>query len=645
MRRLAFLACLILAAPAWGAQPGWYDVADYVDVPGQPCDSAVEEAYQAAKAYGKPATIHFGPGLWTFDRPFLADLDGLAIVGAGRGTTTLAPARGSGFAPIILGIRREPRGLSLTAGHRPDAFGKLDAGMAPAPGVRFGYRTMGDAHLGLWASPFDGGAGEDWRQIRKLTIAWCSEGGVLAFGMHGGPGGSVPIPWAIRQVDDAGGQVFDFRCRDGAYRSFTWKVPGDPAALHRSAVQIDLEAATYQAFVDGVQVPTVARPGAGKGGASFTPADGLQFHPRPRGPFLVGQLGASMSGRTGQTPDRTIYALRLSAGCLYKDGGAGAPMARVDGRREDDGHYFANSPDLIACLSAVGPTGAGDRLVPWMAGAASGQRRSGFGLFLHSGAQGGGHFSTRSNSFRGLTVDLGGARWGQALSTGGTFDLDVRDVELKGGWHGLGSAPIGGSWPTWVVDVKATGYDAAISLFSHIVAAQRLDLGWPGTTALRMEGCAGTVRDVFMSGQTVRGEFTIDIFGRDDSMLLTLENVQCNQEGLPYPTVAGIRIEAPRVDWDVPATVVLRDIRWGNVGPDASLVRLEDGGGKVPCHFTLDGAYMETSNIGVVTTGPRWEGTVRPGAIAGKRWVVHDGPGKSGVVLVDEHGISRGPRE
>jgi hypothetical protein len=632
--------------------PRIYSVADYGAVPGdwtKPIDPAIRAIFTDATATDaagqaqRPIRIEFPPGDWWEHAPLHADRDNLTIAGAGRGLTTLTlfPPPGVGYGgPVLLGgLKARPTGKAFDApAHLVSADG-LDA----TAGKRLALRTGPDMHVGLWAGAAAHGAGY-WGDPAALTIAFAvdNRGKVAApgplFGLTDRPGGAGP--WRVTVFQPGVYRLELYWVNpDGTEGRGEWYAGvGSTTGLDRVVWQVDLDAGAVIAGINGKQARVVA--GAGVP-ARFRPNPGRRLVKNELSPFMVGAQSRIIHDR-GNTPDRTICGLWVGRSLLYRDAGIGQALARLDGKPITDANLlFDKSSGCVFHLTLQddGTSPIDGRIVhyhvPVDPTAPVLREGRGFGLWFYSG---------NLNLHNGLTVrdlslrNVGG--YGQGIALGPMYNVRISDVECTGGWHGIGSLPSAVCYPVTLRDVKAEGYDAGYYGFWQILHADGLDAGYAGTTAVRLESCRATIRNLLIYAQD-RGEYTIAHHaGGLGGGQLILDDVQLDNEGQSAPTRAFVMMENGSY---LPQRLTLQNATIGTANSSAVVIELRDWGAEGPGHRSarVDVEAVECDvarpwKAVVSTDGLLWKGKVeRPAGInPNTPDAIHTGKGNSNVVVI-----------
>ncbi len=645
MRRILAVLSLLLIAAA--PPPRIYSVADFGAVADgrTPCDDAVAAALAKMRAddtpgqADRPCRLVFPPGDFVVRKPIVLDRNRIEVVGAGQNLTTLALLGvPTNCAPVLVaGVPAPPAGVTFDpAARKVDLLGVLDAKAAPRAGVRWGLKTDPNWHVGLWAGPAAHGS-NGWADAKVLTVAFALDnGGTPAavgplFGMEAADQG--PGPWRVR-VSRPGEYGLDVATLgpDGKPARATWLVPGGTANLDRVVLQLDIEAGTVLAWINGKRAKVFPNP-------ALPALPGRRLEANDRAPFLIGGRGRVLpSYGPPSRPPRTFCGLRVSDTAVYQDADT---LTRLDGTPVDDLSTFFSTATASPAVfflpltdgPAAGTTVTYHQVLPAWPG-----RLDCWGLWFSGGFTPHGGFSCRDMTIRG------GQRWGQGICLGSIYNTDLRDLNVTGGWHGIGSMPFTVSYPVDLRDVTCQGQDAGYYGYLQIVHADRLSVPYAGRTALRFEGCRVSLRGLWIGSQDT-GEFMIACHaGGAGGGQYLLDDVQMDNEGPRFPSRAVVMCEAGTF---LPQRVTLRDWDLGSVGPDAVLLMLRDNGLVQPWHKEARVTAERIAVAGqrpwkavVQTDGPNdvsiWKGVVeRPAGIHPETPdLIHLGPGKSGVKVI-----------
>ena len=568
-------------------------------------------------------------GPFYVDGPIFLDQSRVDLVGEGRGSEIRMDGSKSHPA-LVLGIRRRPlRGgkpVELSTGHFVDLHGRLDRAACPRPGLRWGIRTLGKAHVSAQGTALDAGPVGGWPALRMLAVD-------LAIEFPG----AVPTTAILLGVSEREHlKPFLLEVADGRYsvqldtegptrRGFTFEA--GKGRLQRVAFHVDLADGKIAAYVDGKQVAT-------KG--DLPP--NLRLVANDHSPFGLGASAGVcnvVTDQHGAAADWLACGLRLGDKARYDDDGPGRPQRRIDGQRIDDlSTYFEGGPDRIVSLPL---NDRDDRALTITCGlAAGGDDRPATALLLDDAAHADNFNSVGPTAVRDLTVTTKG-RFGQAIAVGHVIHLDLDRVVAEGGYSGIGAWNFGANFPIRVRGCTLSGSDAGLYLFSSMVDIRDLTIPHVGRVALRLERSRVELTNAFVAG-----------FGAPESIIkgsgyLRIGTLDADFEGGPCPSRS-------LVEWSniqggpLGGLVDIGFLNVGTMGPGAVLVDLREGGppgdaswgpGKLRLGAFLlhGGGYPAIAR----THGPSWRGTlaVDQPLPAGTVPIVHVGTGRSGLRVED----------
>lgn len=563
-----------------------------------------------------------------FRTPLFLDRDGVSLEGEGPDVVTLALDGQAGApAPLVLGIDRVDAGpngpLAPDLSNRPDAFGVLDQGAAPARGQRWGFRTNNNAYLQFQATPFTlgskgaGGGSDHWGDSAAFTLEVCfaPAGDRFRPAMPILGAGSVdpiaPAPFLLRTWDDPRTLILFFNSSTLAtgYHVVGFRL-GDAKPPYRVAVSVDLAAKRAYAAVNGRTVALV--PAAVNGltavGADGTidPAVGPRFAPNRFEPLMVGTAG--VLGPQGNAPagfDGAFYGLRVSRVARYRDA-SGAQVRADTGRPPDDlWSYFGNDKDTVAFLPFDDPPSA-SRVVPVQNGDATYQFRTG-GLILHTVTP----QPVTGAAVRGLTVR--GRNYGYAVAVGAAQSLYLERLATDDAAYGVGSFVRRDSYVVRLRGANLRGYESGYFGYRQIVRADDVTFGTPGRETVLLVGCSSAWSDVLIGGGAAANSlrsyaFLAGGYGGTNEVVRSMTDFANEGQGFG----AGGAAVYAEGEVDVPRTTLrLRDCGFNALG-DAPLLDLRSGASGVrPCLVVADGVGAWTAKPALVRVdGPLWAGTV-----------------------------------
>jgi hypothetical protein len=579
------LLLLALLAPASAAPPHdqRYDVTEFGAVPGKDCVAAVERALAAidrddpTRKLSRELYFPAADMPYRVSRPIFITRDYLRVRGDGPGRSTVAPWFGNQISPFVFGIPAKLNNVTFdAASHSPDLFGIADTSIAPRAGVAWGLRTRADAHVGFMGSAFDGARG-----------GWGSAPGLLLNILVDAPAGPIcglggttdgPSPWRIT-CTGPGAYKFEFSDSTQQYaaipHSWTFAATSPVAGPHRVSVWLDLTAGAFAAWVDKMQVATVAA------GPALTA--GMKFRPNRYFPFMLGSMSNGIYTSQWGGIDLTVGGLWLGVSNRYGLDGVGTPLRPTDGKTTSDADtytsaYTANPPaGFVACLTLKdGPNAPFlGRLVTLNSGPASwsvppGQagdgRGAGWGVWMQV-PNGNGYYWSYGNGVKDLTVDLGNDAFGQGIGIGGVYQFDARDVSAVGGYHGIGSIPAASSYVVSIRDCTVRGVDAGIFSSGQGCRIRDILVGQVQEAAIKLQASDARVEKVFCSGQ-VAGDYTIACYDGTYGGEYRISDFTIDNEGnYGAPKLATVYIESHAA---IPLTELNLDlVRWGTMGAGA----------------------------------------------------------------------------
>ena len=402
----------------------------------------------------------------------------------GRGKDTILQARGY-FHPIVLGV---PRDAALTADHRFDLFGTLDATVAPVSGQAWGVDLKGDRWLSWWAMPpASGMLGDGWRTVPALTIDLCLPTvpagpyvALLAMGTY-----PNPSPWGLDiYTEPVFHQRFFRYWEQTAEGSKRYLEFGNADAVSSTPVRIslvrDLADGTFSAWVNGQLMPERTI------GAPITP--GANFAPNKVAPFQLGNGDVIQSDWRPPgwvRPAYRVAGLTLSAAIDYASDVTGKQV-RADGGAIDDSYrYGPSGRNVIARLSLADPPQAGPAgQAVRMVGGPNNLNGQFWGMFLASGQP-----VPAGLSIENMSVQCQNGV-GQGVAIGQVLDVTLKDFRSIGGYQGAGSLNVGAVYLVRILgDTRLSGQDCGYYGNSQKILAGRLDLGYVTNAGVRLAGC------------------------------------------------------------------------------------------------------------------------------------------------------------
>lgn len=560
---LFLLACL----PSLAADPAKsvYVVSDYGAIPGdrtgKSLDTAIDkiraeiadrDANRAQTGSLLGATIRFPASAlpWVVGRPHWIDGNSWEVAGDGRNNTTVVARDFHNHPAFIFGWPMRPSarwskypGVTLTPDFHPDASGILDA----SAGTRWGVKLTPEVSASFPASPFSSGPG-DGRQydgLRQHTLELC----------YAPPDPSKPIPggylcgfgdWMISATPAGKGTMLGLFLKltaaDGTPTvSQNFAVYADVAPIYRITVQIDLDAATAQFWVNGVQVARWP-----KNASLFARGSRpLTYYRNDLYPFSLGFNGPNVDAYGSQLPPigGTVYGLRMTSQTAYADDGTGSAQRRLDGQPITDfSRYFDERNGCYTYLPLNDPPSddpasvAEGRLISWVAPGVTQARVEGYGYFVFN-SNGVNPGSVSKNVIRDLTIRTSGAPrpigvnpFGQAVAVGSVFEFHAERLDLTGGAHGLGSINLWPSWKVYFDDLRLAGVDAGLYGYHMLIEGRNFYVSTPIRTGLRFWGSSASLRGVFFSETCALTQANIFIHGDQYGGGYRLEEVMCDTE-------------------------------------------------------------------------------------------------------------------
>ena len=569
-------------------------------------------------------------GPFLVDGPIFLDQSRVDLVGEGRGSEIRMDGAKS-HPTLVLGIRRRPvrdgQPVELSPGHFVDLHGRLDRAACPRPGMRWGIRTLGKAHVTTQGTALDAGPIGGWPALRSLAVDLAIEfpGEVPTTAILLGVSERDHLKPFLLEVA-AGRYSVQLDTDDGpTRRGFTFEA--GRGRLQRVAFHVDLENGKIAAYVDGRQVDT-------KG--NLPPK--LRLVANDHSPFGLGASAGVcnvVTDQHGAPADWLACGLRLGDSPRYADNGPGRPQRRLDGRPiDDESTYFEGGPDRLASLPLAD---RGDRTLTVTCGlAAGGGDRPATALLLDDAAHADNFNSVGPSAIRDLSVRTAG-RFGQAIALGHAIHLDLDRVVAEGGYAGLGAWNFGANFPIRLRGCTLSGSDAGLYLFTSMADIRDLTIPAVGRVALRLERSRVELSNAFVAG-----------FGAPESIIkgsgyLRIGTLDADFEGGPHPSRS-------LIEWSniqgapLGGLLDVGFLNVGTMGPGAVLVDLREGGPPSdaswgPARLRLAPFLLHGSGYSAVarTFGPSWRGTValdQP-LPAGMSAIRHVGPGASGLRAED----------
>ncbi len=602
---------------------------------GKDCSIALQKAVDHALDLAGPIdggmhrAVVFVPSSrknYLLENPVWIDNSRVEIVGGGLGRTVFETAQFPARPAFIVGLPRgsgarrdfQPKQVygQLNASDRFDLFGRLDTSLASHPKTRFGLRLPKDGMVQVQVGPLVRG----WESLKQMTLEVClatrNGEGSLGLGQILGRGNDIsPAPWILR-VAEPGFLNFEFRTAelsgpDNPRRSIRFPVEGK--GFSRISIQIDLMAASAQAYVNGVQVAVTNHGVPWPAGNHFTQEDSP--------PFIIGEA-ESPDGKLARDRDISILGFLISNKLRYKDSGPGkrqtcleSHVGLTDGTPNDSYRYGPGATSqalatdiIIRYLGSETPSGL-DRLVAFQRG--PGAFGTGFvGYILNKAASGGpGTGGISGNAFRGFSV-VGAAGLNQCIAVGNVLDLTIENVRVSGGWHGIGSINLGANYPVDVMNCRLSGVDAAYYGFWQYARIMNTNFEDYTYNAARFVGSSSVIR-----GSFVRDSQTAECFFKYQASQYggqhLLDDVKVNTEG-DRVKIAAIYMEQHPFTQSM---LTVRDCYIGTTG-SAPVIKLVDmvplnTDGLGPGTVVIENVSANTSAAFLEINGPSWYGRVQ----------------------------------
>lgn len=553
-----------------------------------------------------PATFAFEQGRYRFSWPVLVDKAYVKVQGCGRGVTELSPSDGVSAPPLVFGFRRADAGGDARPAHRPDAFGLLDASLAPRPGAFRGLASDGDgyagffssgAQLGCWRAPPGPDRRPSWSYWADpegftLEFALLAPDGVAALGethVIGLGAAREPGPWDVGVTSDGLLCVRWFSADQAAganlpARDLRAAVPGK--GLLRVRVAWDHPNGLCTLSAGGRELARLAYPK----GLAFAPARGHL-------PFWAGPSPspAAFDRSRRALPRFALLAWKVTLGVAPE---AADDLGRygVDPLRPHDGRTVTAllggqpcpQPRAVPAYAWPGPDG-------WA-------RTYGF-LGLAAGTW----LGVEGQSVRDMTFAHGPLAVSQALH------FRARDVEAKGGAVGLASVPAEAAFPLSFTDCDFSGSDAGVSLTRALVSLSNVDVSQGGAVYARFAHSGGSWRGGFLGNPGPRPRAAVALVNDDyGGVWWPLEGLTVDNESEGFSEAALV------------ATAGLK-VRLRVSGLDAS--RLGPGA----CGVLLLGDRWGDAPAADVSGVWSWSGDAST-RVAGRGWVVNGRPAGVGTV-------------
>lgn len=559
-------------------------------------------AFQAlCDAHTTPWTAFFPAGNYYFKTPVYPDAGQVNLKGAGKDVTTLAAYPGFEVPPLVLGFRRTETGSrSITSANRPDAFGLLDATVAPSAGVWSGFCTASNVYVVAVAHPAQVGQRDPaypatatydrWGNMAGFTLQVAITATTFDPGLNICGVGSLtdPGPWYFGTTDGPL-FVFAYRCSDQSidpgtpHRYFTFPMPaGVTGPVYRFRLWIDFTAGTQGASVNGVDATITPV------GSAFT---GLKFQ-RNRGQYLF-YLGfsASEAGTTcplsGATiPLMTVLALKAS-------------NIAITTEPASDTLRYGNDASAVAWLPGTNGAALARHMDFHWGSAADGQ--SGCAFLCHADAFGGG---INGYSVSDLTLTGGSA----GLMMASVLNVRIDNCHITGRLNGIVSLPTVANYPINIRDCTLGGYDSPIALCQSICRLDNVDFENGGICSARFVSCVVRWNSSQAQFFNVNPECFIDVIaGPAYGGVFIAADLSADSESTVFSDSV-FRFDAFAVN--ASSVVSLTAGYVSLAGPDAALVNLRGGGADVASVNVSQIVCSDAANAALLRTTPAWYGTV-----------------------------------
>jgi hypothetical protein len=500
-----------------------------------------------------------------------------------------------------------------------DHFVALDTlGDGTLTGCR-GVRLKSDQVLATWSGPLDQPipygqfAHKGWGDFRRITINLLLDdrSAVLPAGPIYGMGEVLPHgyrPRPFHLISWGSGSWLEFRFATAespeTYRSFLI-AEGTPSGLKRITIQMDLINCAVQAWVNKVQVATFPYINMGPTSSqtrllSFAPSDNLRLIPNDYHPFLLGAYGSTTQSRGGgPVMDLTIAGLAISSGLLYGDDGVGTPQRALGGGTVTDSSLArppAGSLMGRLAIESISPTRAlAGREIPVITGGAVAQ---GYGTSygLMSPAEQNLNCGGWLQNFAFRDFALRGTGWyGDLLSLGGIWNLEVVRMFFDYGFHNIGSPRMGAStYPVALTDLRF-GYSFGSSYFGscHDTEARNFTVLQPVQDVVTTVGSNVHLRGTFVGASL--GRHTCAFYAEESGGDYRLEDIEIDNEGNVTPTVASVYMEVP---WVKRTGFTIDGYRTGSIGPRAAVVELRRVQAQAAEHYPIAIRRIQTDQAG-----------------------------------------------
>lgn len=529
-------------------------------------------------------TIQLGAGTFVSTDPVIIDKPGVKVVGAGMGLTVVSKVLGNGCPAFIYGRKRtEDNGQVVDATHSPDAYGVLDATVAPAPGRHAGYATRGDtvavmsstvASLGTISAlvPAGNHAFDYFNEHHGLTVEMCIQPGASGVASWpdnvslvgvGDQSDLQPAPYCFYAPDNASIAVMyklqgDNPQQQTTFRTVRWPVDWVKPGARKLAWWINLDKGLTGAWVDGVDVPVtgdVVPPGS-----RFLKQTGTY-------PFWLGGTGECTPVNSGPSTDVIVWAYRVSDVARTTQIPSSTPVSTVyDDPGSDAVRYFGADTSTVFYLTA-NVTGNG-RLLQFMEGPKFYQSR----LYAWiSSTVGGSATGIDGNGISDLTIQGGGP----GVMIGSVLDFSVNRCNLNGYTVGLGTHPVMASYPITILDSQLGGHYTALNLYRCTgVSLQRVQATMAGRAHMQFQGCDVLAVQLMLSFACQVPDVGVDMIGHGYGGTYDFSFVDVDNEQYPFASAVVRAANHPYM----PTTLFLKSVSAAQVGPGAAYLVLTSPG-------------------------------------------------------------------
>jgi hypothetical protein len=267
------------------------------------------------------------------------------------------------------------------------------------------------------------------------------------------------------------------------------------------------------------------------------------------------------------------------------------------------------------------------------------------GLFMNTAGFGG----VSGNAVRNLQIVCSPAV-GQAISLGGVLDMTVDTVKAIGGFNAVGNWVMYANYVVHVRHCFLQAYDSPYFAYQQLSVGDDNYFGTAGRVTIRLVGGNADWQNSLVAFAETNSECIVKIRTALYGGNFHFANMNVDFEG-GVLSQAGIYCENIAT---APATsLMLRDIFFGSIGPNASLIQLRDlsaGGAGSPYHRCLLSAknvqaFTYTYKAAVDVDGPLWHGDVDGLPFFGPQFVHRGTWGPKTSVVVRDTKFTGTPRE